>query len=57
MDSLAGQPVATDDGGGVDIVLDQLLCMLQQLCSQDHLHSTYGMYNVHVYIHDPTLSH
>ena len=37
--SLAGQSVATDDGGGVDLVLDQVLRILQQFSSNDHLHS------------------
>ena len=39
LSSLAGQSVATDDGGRVDLVLDQVFCILQQLSSNDHLHS------------------
>ena len=42
---LAGEPVAGDDGGGVDFLLNQFVGVFQQLSGQDHLPShvvTYG---------------
>lgn len=36
---LAGESVSADDGSGVDLLLHQFICTLQQLCSNDHLHT------------------
>ena len=36
-DILAGQPVATDDGGWVDLAPHQVIGILQQLSSYNHL--------------------
>lgn len=42
---LAGESVSADDGGGVDLLLHQFICTLQQLCSNDHLH-THAHFNI-----------
>ena len=43
---LAGQPVATDDGGGVDLALHQVISILQELSSYDHLKHNYTHHNL-----------
>lgn len=36
---LAGKSVSADDGSGVNLLLHKFICTLQQLCSDDHLHT------------------
>ena len=43
---LAGQPVAADDRGGVDLALHQVISVLQELSSYDHLEHNHTHHNL-----------